>query len=70
MCSIIILLFCKISDLDNILSPAKPRVTSKFDNNSGARTVGHIGGIMPRRSTTLYEKTASTEKTNAPTDPT
>lgn len=46
-------------------SPAKPRTTTKFDPNNGNRTVsGTSGGIIPRRSTTLYEKTSSTEKTN------
>lgn len=49
-------------------SPAKPRTTmNKFDvASSGNRTVG----LIPRRSTTLYEKTSSTEKTNASTDST
>lgn len=46
-------------------SPAKPRTTSasKYDPTNGNRTVGP-SGVMPRRSTTLYEKTSSTEKTN------
>ncbi|KAH8398586.1 hypothetical protein KR222_005348 [Zaprionus bogoriensis] len=44
-------------------SPAKPRTTTKFDPNNGNRTVSGTG-IIPRRSTTLYEKTSSTEKTN------
>ncbi|KAG5668120.1 hypothetical protein PVAND_016073 [Polypedilum vanderplanki] len=53
-------------------SPVKPRSTAtKYDAaSSGNRTVGPAsgGGLIPRRSTTLYEKTSSTEKTNASTD--
>lgn len=47
-------------------SPVKPRTVSKYDPANGNRTVGPSsgGGIIPRRSTTLYEKTSSTEKTN------
>ncbi|XP_023171805.2 serine/threonine-protein kinase MARK2 isoform X3 [Drosophila hydei] len=45
-------------------SPAKPRTTAKYDPTNGNRTVGGTSGIIPRRSTTLYEKTSSTEKTN------
>lgn len=45
-------------------SPAKPRSSTKFDPTNGNRTVGP-SGMIPRRSTTLYEKTSSTEKTNA-----
>ncbi|XP_030372243.1 MAP/microtubule affinity-regulating kinase 3 isoform X17 [Scaptodrosophila lebanonensis] len=45
-------------------SPAKPRTTAKYDPTNGNRTVSGTSGIMPRRSTTLYEKTSSTEKTN------
>ncbi|XP_037917780.1 serine/threonine-protein kinase MARK2 isoform X13 [Hermetia illucens] len=45
-----------------ITSPAKPRA-SKYDPPNGNRTVGP-SGMIPRRSTTLYEKTSSTEKTN------
>ncbi|XP_021704664.1 serine/threonine-protein kinase MARK2 isoform X12 [Aedes aegypti] len=63
------------ADNSSISSPAKPRTTStatgKFDPSNGNRTVGpSAGGMMPRRSTTLYEKTSSTEKTNATTDST
>lgn len=62
------------ADNSSISSPAKPRTTStttgKFDPSNGNRTVGPSAGLMPRRSTTLYEKTSSTEKTNATTDPT
>lgn len=52
--------------LTAVPSPAKPRTTSKYDPANGNRTVGPSsgGGIIPRRSTTLYEKTSSTEKTN------
>lgn len=52
--------------LASATSPAKPRAAlNKFDaSSSGNRTVGQI----PRRSTTLYEKTSSTEKTNSSTD--
>lgn len=48
-----------------LASPVKPRssATSKFDPSNGNRTVGP-SGMIPRRSTTLYEKTSSTEKTN------
>lgn len=60
---------------DNILatsatSPVKPRATiTKYDAASNVnRTVGPAGGLIPRRSTTLYEKTSSTEKTNVSTD--
>ncbi|XP_034476046.1 serine/threonine-protein kinase MARK2 isoform X15 [Drosophila innubila] len=45
-------------------SPAKPRTTTKYDPTNGNRTVSGTSGIIPRRSTTLYEKTSSTEKTN------
>ncbi|KRF79797.1 uncharacterized protein Dvir_GJ20472, isoform G [Drosophila virilis] len=45
-------------------SPAKPRTTAKYDPTNGNRTVSGTSGIIPRRSTTLYEKTSSTEKTN------
>ncbi|GAB0096129.1 MAP/microtubule affinity-regulating kinase 3 [Sergentomyia squamirostris] len=48
-----------------ISSPAKPRTsTTKYDPTNGNRTVGPATGMIPRRSTTLYEKTSSTEKTN------
>ncbi|XP_055692477.1 serine/threonine-protein kinase MARK2 isoform X7 [Lutzomyia longipalpis] len=47
-----------------ISSPAKPRSSvTKYDPTNGNRTVGP-SGMIPRRSTTLYEKTSSTEKTN------
>ncbi|XP_059608365.1 serine/threonine-protein kinase MARK2-like isoform X3 [Phlebotomus argentipes] len=47
-----------------ISSPAKPRSSAtKYDPTNGNRTVGP-SGMIPRRSTTLYEKTSSTEKTN------
>uniref|UniRef100_A0A182MLI9 Uncharacterized protein n=1 Tax=Anopheles culicifacies TaxID=139723 RepID=A0A182MLI9_9DIPT len=66
-----------INSVDNssISSPAKARTTSsststKYDPSNGSRTVGPSAGLMPRRSTTLYEKTSSTEKTNSTTDPT
>ncbi|XP_053669981.1 MAP/microtubule affinity-regulating kinase 3 [Anopheles nili] len=66
-----------ITSVDNssISSPAKARTTSsststKYDPSNGARTVGPSAGLMPRRSTTLYEKTSSTEKTNSTADPT
>ncbi|XP_052873115.1 serine/threonine-protein kinase par-1 [Anopheles cruzii] len=66
-----------ITSVDNssISSPAKARTTSsstgtKYDPSNGARTVGPSAGLMPRRSTTLYEKTSSTEKTNSTTDAT
>ncbi|XP_052563077.1 serine/threonine-protein kinase MARK1-like isoform X3 [Culex pipiens pallens] len=62
------------ADNSSISSPAKPRTTSttsgKFDPSNGSRTVGPSAGLMPRRSTTLYEKTSSTEKTNSTTDST
>ncbi|XP_055620462.1 serine/threonine-protein kinase MARK2-like isoform X25 [Toxorhynchites rutilus septentrionalis] len=62
------------ADNSSISSPAKPRTASttggKFDPSNGPRTVGPSAGMMPRRSTTLYEKTSSTEKTNSTTDPT
>ncbi|XP_016928374.3 serine/threonine-protein kinase MARK2 isoform X15 [Drosophila suzukii] len=45
-------------------SPAKPRTVTKYDPTNGNRTVSGTSGIIPRRSTTLYEKTSSTEKTN------
>ncbi|XP_068144718.1 serine/threonine-protein kinase MARK2 isoform X6 [Drosophila tropicalis] len=45
-------------------SPAKPRTTTKYDPTNGNRTVSGTSGIIPRRSTTLYDKTSSTEKTN------
>uniref|UniRef100_A0A336LP04 MAP/microtubule affinity-regulating kinase 3 n=1 Tax=Culicoides sonorensis TaxID=179676 RepID=A0A336LP04_CULSO len=52
-------------------SPAKPRSASKYEPTNGARTVGPSSGLnMPRRSTTLYEKNASNEKTNVTTDTT
>uniref|UniRef100_A0A182WD02 MAP/microtubule affinity-regulating kinase 3 n=1 Tax=Anopheles minimus TaxID=112268 RepID=A0A182WD02_9DIPT len=62
-------------DSSSISSPAKARTTSsststKYDPSNGSRTVGPSAGLMPRRSTTLYEKTSSTEKTNSTTDPT
>lgn len=60
------------ADNSSISSPAKPRTTSttsgKFDPSNGSRTVGPSAGLMPRRSTTLYEKTSSTEKTNSTAD--
>lgn len=66
-----------ITSVENssISSPAKARTTSsststKYDPSNGSRTVGPSAGFMPRRSTTLYEKTSSTEKTNSTTDPT
>lgn len=50
---------------DNASSPAKPRSAFKYEPSNGARTVGPSSGLnMPRRSTTLYEKNASNEKTN------
>ncbi|KAH8320054.1 hypothetical protein KR074_012265 [Drosophila pseudoananassae] len=45
-------------------SPAKPRTATKYDPTNGNRSVSGTSGIIPRRSTTLYEKTSSTEKTN------
>ncbi|KAL5286417.1 MARK1 family protein [Megaselia abdita] len=48
---------------NSLTSPVKPR-TTKYDPTNGNRTVGPSSGIAPRRSTTLYEKTSSTEKTN------
>lgn len=47
-------------------SPAKPRATTKYDPANGNQTVGPSsgGGIMQRRSTRLYEKTLSSEKTS------
>lgn len=54
------------STTDTTSSPAKPRTTiSKFEAPSSAN---RTAGLIPRRSTTLYEKTSSTEKTNASTD--
>ncbi|XP_041675770.1 serine/threonine-protein kinase MARK2 isoform X3 [Drosophila eugracilis] len=47
-----------------LISPAKPRTATKYDPTNGNRTVSGTSGIIPRRSTTLYEKTSSTEKTN------
>lgn len=50
-------------------SPAKPRSASKYEPSNGARTVGPSSGLnIPRRSTTIYEKNASNEKTNVTTD--
>lgn len=56
---------CHPPFLAALASPVKPRssATSKFDPSNGNRTVGP-SGMIPRRSTTLYEKTSSTEKTN------
>lgn len=47
-------------------SPAKTRTSSKFDPTNGNQTVGPSsgGGMMQRRSTRLYEKTLSSEKTS------
>ncbi|XP_058837271.1 serine/threonine-protein kinase MARK1-like isoform X13 [Topomyia yanbarensis] len=62
------------ADNSSISSPVKPRTTGttsgKFDPSNGSRTVGPSAGMMPRRSTTLYEKTSSTEKTNSTADST
>ncbi|XP_055308271.1 MAP/microtubule affinity-regulating kinase 3-like [Sitodiplosis mosellana] len=54
------------SSTDTASSPAKSRTTSKFDPANGNQTVGPSsgGGIMQRRSTRLYEKTLSSEKTS------
>ncbi|XP_039953625.1 MAP/microtubule affinity-regulating kinase 3 isoform X6 [Bactrocera tryoni] len=46
-------------------SPAKPRTSTKYDTSNTNRTTVGTSGMIPRRSTTLYEKTSSTEKTNA-----
>ncbi|XP_067627699.1 serine/threonine-protein kinase MARK2 isoform X3 [Eurosta solidaginis] len=46
-------------------SPAKPRTSTKYDTTNTNRTTVGPSGMIPRRSTTLYEKTSSTEKTNA-----
>ncbi|XP_053963055.1 MAP/microtubule affinity-regulating kinase 3 isoform X2 [Anastrepha ludens] len=46
-------------------SPAKPRTSTKYDTSNTNRTTVGTTGMIPRRSTTLYEKTSSTEKTNA-----
>lgn len=56
----------KSTETTSSSSPAKPRTAiNKFDSaSSGNRTAG----LIPRRSTTLYEKTSSNEKTNASTD--
>lgn len=46
-------------------SPAKPRPI-KYDPTNGNQTVGPSGGgLIQRRSTRLYEKTMSNEKTSA-----
>lgn len=57
------------------ISSPKPRTTTKYEpsSNSGSsnrtttttNTAANTVTLMPRRSTTLYEKTSSTEKTNA-----
>uniref|UniRef100_A0A1A9WW37 MAP/microtubule affinity-regulating kinase 3 n=1 Tax=Glossina brevipalpis TaxID=37001 RepID=A0A1A9WW37_9MUSC len=46
------------------ISSAKPRSTPKYEVANSNRTAATVS-MMPRRSTTLYEKTSSTEKTNA-----
>ncbi|XP_037894028.1 serine/threonine-protein kinase MARK2 isoform X1 [Glossina fuscipes] len=46
------------------ISSAKPRSTPKYEAPNSNRTAATVS-MMPRRSTTLYEKTSSTEKTNA-----
>ncbi|XP_037031761.1 serine/threonine-protein kinase MARK2-like isoform X18 [Bradysia coprophila] len=51
-----------VATTDSSSSPAKPRTAPKFDPPIGNRTVGPSGNAVPRRSTTLYEKTSSTEK--------
>jgi len=55
-----------VSSTDTSSSPAKSRTSSKFDPANGNQTVGPSsgGGIMQRRSTRLYEKTLSSEKTS------
>ncbi|XP_031627402.1 serine/threonine-protein kinase MARK2-like isoform X3 [Contarinia nasturtii] len=56
-----------VSSTDTASSPAKSRATSKFiDPANGNQTVGPSsgGGLMQRRSTRLYEKTLSSEKTS------
>ncbi|KAJ6650115.1 MAP/microtubule affinity-regulating kinase 3 [Pseudolycoriella hygida] len=55
-------LFYIFSTLIASSSPAKPRTTSKYDPPVANRTVGPSSNAVPRRSTTLYEKTSSTEK--------
>ncbi|XP_037948694.1 serine/threonine-protein kinase MARK2 isoform X12 [Teleopsis dalmanni] len=52
-----------ISGDSSVNSPAKPRSATKYDPTNGKHTTEN-SGIIPRRSTRLYEKTSSTEKTN------
>lgn len=47
------------------ISSPKPRYTPKYDPTNSSNRPSATVSMMPRRSTTLYEKTSSTEKTNA-----
>ncbi|TMW52917.1 hypothetical protein DOY81_001950 [Sarcophaga bullata] len=49
---------------DTSISSPKPRSTPKYDPPNSNRPSATVS-MMPRRSTTLYEKTSSNEKTNA-----
>ncbi|XP_073848180.1 par-1 isoform X17 [Musca autumnalis] len=50
---------------DTSISSPKPRYTPKYDPTNSSNRPAATVSMMPRRSTTLYEKTSSTEKTNA-----
>uniref|UniRef100_A0A1I8N449 MAP/microtubule affinity-regulating kinase 3 n=2 Tax=Musca domestica TaxID=7370 RepID=A0A1I8N449_MUSDO len=50
---------------DTSISSPKPRYTPKYDPTNSSNRPSATVSMMPRRSTTLYEKTSSTEKTNA-----
>ncbi|XP_075166666.1 par-1 isoform X11 [Haematobia irritans] len=55
-----------LTTADTSISSPKPRYTPKYDpTNSSSNRPSATVSMMPRRSTTLYEKTSSTEKTNA-----
>ncbi|XP_037806864.1 uncharacterized protein LOC119600595 isoform X10 [Lucilia sericata] len=53
-----------LATADTSISSPKPRSTPKYDPPNSNRPSATVS-MMPRRSTTLYEKTSSTEKTNA-----
>ncbi|XP_059224593.1 serine/threonine-protein kinase MARK2 isoform X13 [Stomoxys calcitrans] len=54
-----------LTTADTSISSPKPRYTPKYDPTNSSNRPSATVSMMPRRSTTLYEKTSSTEKTNA-----
>lgn len=63
--NIFLLFSLSLASSHTAISSPKPRYTPKYDPTNSSNRPSATVSMMPRRSTTLYEKTSSTEKTNA-----